>query len=349
MSCMFLDGCTHGRQNVTTKDKSDDISSFKHLIKDKSGSASSFKIASSDNMSGFRLVKKDTEKEVMSLLYIKPKPYMSVEELKRNPRGWDDKGEFVTATISKNPPLTVLPMTLKQQQSMQIEKFPNGMRQQVKLAFKTCTQVLSNETTYVELCNFDYKNTWKTGRAIDADDTDRDFFVSTFFGGKLVNVMMHNVEDLHVAYSVAKKAYQMYPTPISIPSYNEVFKGLDSRAISKAMMEHDKKVYSVVKKLPPNYKAQIDKWALHNFKDPDSVKYRWDIAKPLKISNLKTEGKEVIEYCFLSNAKSPAGGYTGYNLHKAIFVDGVLSNVAINNEYWTDNMVNELCNPLNLN
>lgn len=320
MSCIFFSGCS----SVQTKDKL-------------------------DNISGFKLVNKNSDQEVMTLLYNKLQPYMSVSDLEYNPRGWDDLGEFVTGLITKRAPLDTLPMSLKQQQAMQIANFPNGMRQQVKLAFKTCSPVLSSETTYVELCNYDYKNTWNTGRAMHANDTDRDFFVSTFYGGKLVNVLMHNVQDFHVAYSVAKNAYQMYPNPITIPSYDEVFRGLDTRVISKAMMEHDKKVYSVAKKLPSNYKTQIDNWALHHFKDPDSVKYKWNIAKPLKISGTKTDGKEVIEYCFLTNAKNPSGGYTGYHLHKALFVDGKLSGVAINNEHWTDKMVREFCNPLNLN
>ena len=298
-----------------------------------------------NNIPGYRIITNKDENNSIFLQYAKLVRVPSLTELELDPHSFENKEEFIQASITHNPPLKDLPQSVESVIKAFIEAFPNGLRNKsVKLAFKTCDKILTNEYTYMEMCSYDYKNNWGSTRGITGADTDRVFFIGTFNQGKLVTIIMHNNQDFRSAYLAARNAYLQYDTPITIASQELIFKGMDTSLIEKSMSKHDKKIYTVAKKLPSNYKEQIDKWALNHFKDPDSVKYRWGISKPLKLSNLKTDGKEVIEYCFLSNAKAPTGGYTGYTLHKAFFEDGKLTNVAINNQNWNDNIINDLCN-----
>ena len=303
------------------------------------------------NISGYQLIANINEANAMTLSYGLIIPNYSTEQLRADGRRFDlmlkNKEVFITATISHKPPLKVLPNQIKEDVKKFVNIFPNGDPKH-HLAFKTCNTILSNNYTYIEMCSYDYKDTWDSSRGIHADDTDRVFFIGTFNQGKLAIIQMYNTQDFSSAYLAAKNIYQKYDTPISIAPYDEIFKNLDNNTITKAILEHNKKGYSVAKKLPPNFMTQIKNWALGKFKDPDSVKYKWDISKPLMISNLKTNNNEVIEHCFLSNAKNSVGGYTGYTLHKAIFINGKLDRVVINNKHWNEELIKDYCNPLNL-
>ena len=279
----------------------------------------------------YKLVSEQNDDKSHSLIY-KKSSLNSIEKpiIKHNLRE-----RIINGFITQNPPLQQLsPEQVINQMQLVKNETEKSMNNQkgAEIRIKTCDQILTSDNLYIELCSYDHKFSYDQSGEVVTSDTDRIFYIGIFIGGKLVPIIMANALDFFESYSIAKQLYLSYKTPIEMPKYAELFKGIDEHKIADSFLKHDKKIFSVGK-LPSNYKKQIQDWALKRFKDPDSVLYKFDVVKPLKVSSSKTDNDNIIEFCFLTNAKNSIGGYTGYEIQKAFFINGRLDKVVENFDY----------------
>lgn len=297
------------------------------------------------NLPGYVLNQKKITADNIFLNYEFQNPYMFAKADIEYLNLFEWKPHTIQGAISQEDKLQKLPITLEENSKNLINNFETELNKSgdKKVAFKTCDVLLSTDINRVEVCSYDYKFRFENKGTITTSDTERVFYISTFYSGKLSFIIMHNYPDFRNAYLAMKNLYQLYKYPIILPPYETFFGNINMDDIKHSYAKHDKKIYTPTNNLPKNFQSQIKELAFTRFKDPNSVIYKFDVAKPLKMSDYKTDGRLIVEYCFLTNAKNEIGGYTGYKLHKAFFINNKLENYVLELAYNSKDLITQFC------